>query len=143
MTPLAATLGDIKGWYWTCAFGGTLCTILALPMMIAGDFGGVTAAWIMISGCLPVVSTFWILNAPLLATSVFPVDYRSRGTSLVLATAAGIAGFLPLVLEAIPSTYAQGSVLTIIAGLGTVGIIWVRVQAKRGNVDIYQRPELF
>ena len=143
MTPLAATLGDIKGWYWTCAFGGTLCTILALPMMIAGDFGGVTAAWIMISGCLPVVSTFWILNAPLLATSVFPVDYRSRGTSLVLATAAGIAGFLPLVLEAIPSTYAQGSVLTIIAGLGTVGIIWVRIQAKRGNVNIYQRPELF
>ncbi len=143
MTPIAATLGDIKGWFWTCAFGGALCTILALPMMIAGDFGGVTAAWIMISGCLPVVSTFWILNAPLLATSIFPVDYRSRGTSLVLATAAGIAGFLPLLLEEIPSTYAQGSVLTIIAGLGTIGIIWVRTQAKRGHVNIYQRPELF
>ena len=39
MTPIAATLGDIKGWFWTCAFGGSLCTILALPMMIAGDFG--------------------------------------------------------------------------------------------------------
>ena len=143
MTPFAATLGDIKGWYWTCAFGGTLCTILALPMMIAGDFGGMTVAWIMISGCLPVVSSFWILNAPLLATSVFPVDYRSRGTSLVLATAAGIAGFLPLLLEQISSTYAQGSVLTIVAGLGTIGIIWVRNQAKRGNVNIYQRPELF
>lgn len=143
MTPFAATLGDIKGWFWTCAFGGSLCTFLALPMMIAGDFGGVTAAWIMISGCLPVVSTFWILNAPLLATSIFPVDYRSRGTSLVLATAAGIAGFLPLVLEEIPNSYAQGSVLTIIAGLGTIGIIWIRTQAKRGYVNIYQRPELF
>ena len=143
MTPIAATLGDIKGWFWTCAFGGSLCTILALPMMIAGDFGGVTAAWIMISGCLPIVSTFWILNAPLLATSIFPVEYRSRGTSLVLATAAGIAGFLPLLLEEISNTYAQGSVLTIIAGLGTIGIIWVRTQAKRGHVNIYQRPELF
>ena len=143
MTPLAATLGDIKGWFWTCAFGGTLCTILALPIMVAGDFGGVAAAWIMISVCLPVVSTFWILNAPLLATSVFPVDYRSRGTSMVLATAAGIAGFLPLALEEISNTYIQGSVLTIIAGLGTIGIIWVRNQAKRGNVNIYQRPELF
>lgn len=143
MTPIAATLGDIKGWFWTCAFGGSLCTILALPMMIAGDFGGVTAAWIMISGCFPIVSTFWILNAPLLATSIFPVEYRSRGTSLVLATAAGIAGFLPLLLEEISNTYAQGSVLTIIAGLGTIGIIWVRTQAKRGHVNIYQRPELF
>eukprot|EP00535_Pseudo-nitzschia_heimii_P000442 CAMPEP_0197188934 /NCGR_PEP_ID=MMETSP1423-20130617/18817_1 /TAXON_ID=476441 /ORGANISM="Pseudo-nitzschia heimii, Strain UNC1101" /LENGTH=477 /DNA_ID=CAMNT_0042640923 /DNA_START=146 /DNA_END=1576 /DNA_ORIENTATION=- len=45
MTPVAATLGDIKGWHWTCAFGGTLCTVLALPMMVAGDFGGVTTAW--------------------------------------------------------------------------------------------------
>jgi len=143
MTPLAATLGDIKGWFWTCAFGGTLCTILALPMMVAGDFGGVAAAWITISVCLPVVSTFWILNAPLLATSVFPVDYRSQGTSMVLATAAGIAGFLPLALEEISNTYTQGFVLTIIAGLGTIGIIWVRNQAKRGNVNIYQRPELF
>eukprot|EP00531_Pseudo-nitzschia_arenysensis_P010236 CAMPEP_0116121684 /NCGR_PEP_ID=MMETSP0329-20121206/3826_1 /TAXON_ID=697910 /ORGANISM="Pseudo-nitzschia arenysensis, Strain B593" /LENGTH=429 /DNA_ID=CAMNT_0003615509 /DNA_START=636 /DNA_END=1925 /DNA_ORIENTATION=- len=143
MTPFAATLGDIKGWYWTCAFGGTLCTILALPMMVAGDFGGVTAAWIMISGCLPVVSTFWILNAPLLATSVFPVEYRSRGTSMVLATAAGMAGFLPLALEEISNTYIQGSVLTVIAALGTIGIIWVRNQAKRGNINIYQRPELF
>jgi MFS family permease len=143
MTPFAATLGDIKGWHWTCAFGGTLCTILALPMMVAGNFGGVAAAWITVSGCLPLVSTFWILNAPLLATSVFPVDCRSRGTSMVLATAAGIAGFLPLVLEEIPNTYAQGGVLTIIAALGTIGIIWVRHQAKVGNVRIYQRPELF
>lgn len=143
MTPFAATLGDIKGWYWTCAFGGTLCTILALPMMVAGDIGGITAAWIMISGCLPVVSTFWILNAPLLATSIFPVGYRSRGTSMVLATAAGIAGFLPLALEEISNTYIQGSVLAVIAALGTIGIIWVRYQAKRGNINIYQRPELF
>jgi hypothetical protein len=62
---------------------------------------------------------------------------------MVLATAAGIAGFLPLVLEEIPNTYAQGGVLTIIAALGTIGIIWVRHQAKVGNVRIYQRPELF
>ena len=143
MTPFAAALGDIKGWYWTCAFGGTLCTILALPMMVAGNFGGVAVAWIIISGCLPIVSTFWILNAPLMATSIFPVECRSRGTSLVLATASGIAGFLPLVLEEIPNTYAQGGVLTIIAALGTIGIIWVRAQATRGNVNIYQRPELF
>ena len=143
MTPFAATLGDIKGWYWTCAFGGTLCTILALPMMVAGNFGGVAVAWIIISGCLPIVSTFWILNAPLMATSIFPVECRSRGTSLVLATASGIAGFLPLVLEEIPNTYAQGGVLTIIAALGTIGIMWVRAQAKSGNVNIYQRPELF
>jgi len=143
MTPFAATLGDIKGSHWTCAFGGTLCTIFALPMMVAGNFGGVAAAWIMVSGCLPIVSTFWILNAPLLATSVFPVDCRSRGTSLVLATAAGFAGFLPFVLEEIPNTYAQGCILTVISALGTMGIIWVRNQAKRGNVNIYQRPELF
>jgi len=143
MTPLAAMLGDIKGWFWTCAFGGTLCTVLALPMMVVGNFGGVTAAWILVSGCLPVVSTFWILNAPLLATSVFSVEYRSRGTSLVLAAAAGIQGFLPLVLEEIPNAYAQGCVLTAIAGLGTIGILWVRNQARRGKVIIYQRPELY
>lgn len=143
MTPFAATLGDIMGWHWTCAFGGALCTILALPMMVAGNFGGVTVAWIMVSACLPIVSTFWILNAPLLATSVFPIDCRSRGTSLVLATAAGIAGFLPLLLEEIGNIYTQGCVLTIIAALGTIGIIWIRNHAKRGNVIIYQRPELF
>ena len=143
MTPVASTLGDIKGWHWTCAFGGTLCTFFALPMMVAGDLGGVITAWILVSGCLPIVSTFWILNAPLLATSVFPVECRSRWTSLVLATAAGIAGFLPLLLEEIPSTYVQGCVLTIIAALGTIGIIWVRNQANMGNITIYQRPELF
>ena len=143
MTPFAAALGDIKGWFWTSAFGGTLCTILALPMMVAGNFGGATAAWILVSGCLPIVSTFWILNAPLLATSVFPVDCRSRGTSLVLATAAGIQGFLPLVLEEIPNAYVQGGVLMVIAALGTIGIIWVRNQARRGRVIIYQRPELY
>jgi len=143
MTPFAAALGDIKGWFWTCAFGGTCCTILALPMMVFGNFGGATAAWILVSGCLPIVSTFWILNAPLLATSVFPIDCRSRGTSLVLATAAGIQGFLPLVLEEIPNAYAQGGVLMVIAALGTIGIIWVRIQARRGRVIIYQRPELY
>lgn len=143
MTPFAATLGDIKGWHWTCAFGGTLCTVLALPMMIAGNFGGEAAAWIIVSGFFPIVSSFWILNAPLLVTSVFPVECRSRGTSMVLATAAGIAGFLPLMLEEIPNAYAQGFILTIIAALGTIGIIWIRNQAKRGNVKIYQRPELF
>mmetsp|Transcript_196 Transcript_196/g.402 ORF Transcript_196/g.402 Transcript_196/m.402 type:complete len:333 (-) Transcript_196:110-1108(-) len=143
MTPFAAAMGDVKGWYWTCAFGGTLCTILALPMMAAGNFGGVAGAWILVSGCLPVTSTFWILNAPLLATSVFPVGCRSRGSSLVLATAAGMAGFLPLVLEEIPNTYAQGCVLMVIAALGTIGILWVRNRAKNGNVIIYQRPELF
>ena len=143
MTPFAAILGDIKGWYWACAFGGTLCTILALPMMVVGNFGGVAAAWILVSGCLPIVSTFWILNAPLLATSAFSVDCRSRGTSLVLATATGIAGFLPLVLEEIPNAFAQGGVLTVIAALGTIGILWIRNRAKNGNVIIYQRPELY
>eukprot|EP00536_Pseudo-nitzschia_multiseries_P005232 jgi/Psemu1/323806/estExt_fgenesh1_pg.C_950030 len=143
MTPLAAMLGDIKGWFWTCVFGGTLCTVLALPTMVVGNFGGVAAVWFLVSGCLPVVSTFWILNAPLLATSVFPVEYRSRGTSLVLATAAGIQGFLPLVLEEIPNAYAQGCVLTAIAALGTIGILWVRNEARRGKVVIYQRPELY
>lgn len=143
MTPFAATLGDIKGWFWTCAFGGILCTILAMPMMLAGNFGGLAAAWFLVSGCLPIVSTFWILNAPLLATSIFPVECRSRWTSLVLATAAAIQGFLPLLLEEISNAYLQGGVLMTIAAFGTVGIIWVRNQAARGNVIIYQRPELY
>ena len=53
---------------------------------------------------------------------------------MVLATAAGMAGFLPLALEEISNTYIQGSVLTVIVALGTIGIIWVRNQAKRGNI---------
>lgn len=143
MTPFAAVLADIKGWFWTCAFGGTLCTVLALPMMAAGNYGGVTVSWVLVSGCLPVVSTFWILNAPLMATSIFPVSCRSQWTSMVLATAAAIQGFLPLVLEKIPNVYIQGGVLMAIAALGTMGVIWVRGQAKRGRVIIYQRPELY
>ena len=143
MTPFAAFVGDVKGFYWASAFGGILCTILALPILLIGQYGGVASAWIMISVLLPIVSTFWILNAPLMASSIFPVDVRSRGTSMVLATAAAFAGFLPLVLEEIPNTYWQGGTLTIIAALGTVGIVWVRQQCKRGNIIIYQRPELY
>ena len=143
MTPFAAFVGDVKGFYWASAFGGILCTILALPILLIGRYGGVASAWIMISVLLPIISTFWILNAPLMASSIFPVDVRSRGTSMVLATAAAFAGFLPLVLEEIPNTYWQGGTLTIIAALGTVGIIWVRQQCKRGNIIIYQRPELY
>lgn len=89
------------------------------------------------------MSTFWILNAPLLATSVFPVEVRSRWTSMIMATAAATQGFLPLILDEIASTYVQAGVLTSIAALGTAGIIWVRGQAKSGKVAIYQRPELF
>jgi MFS family permease len=143
MTPFAATMADIKGWYWTSAFGGTLCTILALPMMVAGNFGGVTVAWILVSGCLPIVSTFWILNGPLLATSVFDVEHRSRNTSMVLATSAALAGFFPLVMEEIPDVYAQGGVLTFVAAFGTIGILWIKNRAKKGKVIIYQRPELY
>lgn len=143
MTPFAATMADIKGWYWTSAFGGTLCTILALPMMVAGNFGGVTVAWILVSGCLPIVSTFWILNGPLLATSVFDVEHRSRNTSMVLAISAALAGFFPLIMEVIPNVYAQGGVLTFVAAFGTIGIIWIKNRAKKGKVIIYQRPELY
>jgi len=93
--------------------------------------------------CLPVVSTFWILNGPLLATSVFDVEHRSRGTSLVLATSAAFAGFFPLVMNEIPNIYVKGGVLTVIATFGTIGLLWIRNRAKRGKVIIYQRPELF
>lgn len=143
MTPFAAILADIKGWYWTCAFGGTLCTILALPMMVAGQFGGVAVAWILVAAFLPIVSTFWISNAPLLATCLFPAEHRSRGTSLVLSIAAAFGGFFPLLLNVIRSTYAKGAVLAVVAGFGTVGIFWIKNIAKKGKVMIYQRPELY
>jgi len=53
ITPLAAMVADIKGCYWTCAFGGTLCSVLALPMMLAlNSGGGVIVAWILVSGAL-------------------------------------------------------------------------------------------
>jgi len=52
MTPLAAMVADIKGCYWTCALGGTLCSVLALPMMLALNSGGVIVAWMLVSGKL-------------------------------------------------------------------------------------------
>ena len=143
MTPFAAITADIKGWFWTCAFGGALCTVLAVPMMAAGILGGVPAVWVLVSIVLPFVSTFWILNAPLLATSVFSVERRSQGTSMVLAVSAAMAGFFPLLMDLIPNIYTKGGVLAIIAFFGTIGILWIRNRAKRGKIIIYQRPELY
>ena len=115
----AAITADIKGWFWTCAFGGALCTVLAVPMMAAGILGGVPAVWILVSILLPIVSTFWILNAPLLATSVFSVERRSQGTSMVLAMSAAMAGFFPLLMDFIPNIYVKGVVLAVVAAFGT------------------------
>lgn len=85
----------------------------------------------------------WILNAPLLATSIFPVETRSKGTSLVMATAAAISGFFPLALNEITNVYASGVVLAVVAALASCGILWVRGQARADKLSIYQRPELF
>lgn len=143
MTPFAAFTADIKGWYWTSAFGGALCTVLAVPMMAAGVIGGVPVVWIFVSFLLPIVSTFWITNAPLLATSVFSVERRSQGTSMVLAMSAAMAGFFPLLMDFIPNIYVKGAVLAVVAAFGTIGILWIRNRAKSGKVIIYQRPELY
>ncbi|EOD30971.1 hypothetical protein EMIHUDRAFT_99249 [Emiliania huxleyi CCMP1516] len=125
MTPLAALLADLRGWYGACAFGGIMCSVLALPMMTASEFGGVISTWMLISVAFPIVSTVWILNAPLLATSIFPVETRSKGTSLVMATAAAISGFFPLALNEITNVYASGVVLAVVAALASCGILWL------------------
>ncbi|KAL7548888.1 hypothetical protein ACHAWF_012163 [Thalassiosira exigua] len=145
MTPFAALLGDTAGFFLACGIGGFLCAILAIPMMAANDLGGgsPTLVWVLACIVFPVVSTTWILNAPLLATSIFPVETRSRGTSLVLAMGTAVAGFFPLILNEVQGIYASGSILAIIAGLGAVVILWIRHCAQAGRVQIYQRKELF
>ena len=116
-------------WFWTCAFGGTLCTTLAMPMMMSGtgcgDNCSVYISWLLVSLYLPVVSTFWILNAPLLATSTESLDKRAVGCSCCHA---GISG--ACIAYMIPNELGKGSLLTAIAVLGTIGIVWVHSQAS-------------
>ena len=173
MTPFAALLGDIYGWFGACSIGGILCTLLAIPMMSLNQFIGLcngndnadresssngdVLLWILISGIFPFVSTIWILNAPLLATSIFPTETRSQGTSLVMAMGTAVAGFFPLLLNQMDgssssnssngnsasSMYTSGIVLASVAALGTISILWIRSRAHIGRIQIYQRVELF
>ena len=144
MTLPAAWISDIKGWFGTAALGGVLCSVLAVPMMAASQLGGIQVAWALVAVIEPAVATLWILTAPLLATSIFPVETRSKWTSMVMATGVAVAGFFPLLLDQLSTGfYLSGNVLALVAALGACGILWIRSRAKKGQVQIYQRPELY
>ena len=143
MTLPAAWMGDVKGWFWTAALGGVLCAVLAVPMMAASRLGGLHVAWALVAIVEPAVATLWILTAPLLATCIFPVSIRSKWTSMVMATGVAAAGFFPLLLDLLDGIYVSGYVLAVVAALGAACILWIRDRAKKGRVEIYQRPDLY
>jgi hypothetical protein len=185
MTPIAAGLADVFGAFAVCAASGLGCAILAIPLMAMTTNATTAAAaaaptttnisatfhvWmVVVAGVLPMVSTLWISNAPLLATSIFPQRHRSQGTSLVMATGTALAGFFPLLLNQIlqpllmvdegstsedtrsnpiagsssAGAYTCGVVLAMVAALAALAIFWIRRRAQTGAVIIYQRPQLF
>ena len=157
MTPFAAGAADVYGWFAVCGASGIGCAFLAVPLMAASTMAGsTTMVWFLVAGILPGISTFWILNAPLLATSIFPAHRRSEGTSLVMAMGTALAGFFPLLLNQIEhylagddgisstrASYSCGAVLAVIAVLAATAILWIRRWALQGKIPIYQRPYLF
>lgn len=157
MSPFAAAMADIFGWFAVCGVSGIGCAIIAVPVMAASQSR--LLVWILVAGVLPFISTFWILNAPLLATSIFPKHYRSQGTSSVMAMGTALAGFFPLLLHQINEaadddsdatgtstrthpSYSCGWILAIDAALAAAAIFWILGRAKAKQVIIYQRPDL-
>lgn len=84
---------------------------------------------------------YLLTNSILLLLPRIYIHTRTHAICFSLSTTQG--GFFPLLLNIIPSTYAKGAVLAVVAGFGTVGILWIKNRAKKGKVMIYQRPELY
>jgi hypothetical protein len=150
LTPFAAALADFYGWFTVCGISGVACAFVAIPIM-STRHPSLFQIWWLVAGVLPLVSTPWIMNAPLMATSIFPRDCRSQRTSLVMALGTALAGFFPLVLHQIETTtstgnsggdYRSGVILAMIAGMAATAIFWIRRHARQGRIIIYQRPEL-
>ena len=147
-TPFAAALADIYGWFTVCGISGLACAIVAVPIM-SSHHTTPSQVWWLVSGVLPLVSTPWIVNAPLLVTCIFPKACRSQRTSLIMALGTSIAGFFPLVLHQIEATRTQNSgdcwsgvILAVIAAMAAAAIFWIREQARRGRIVIHQRSDL-
>ena len=146
-TPFAAALADIYGWFKVCGISGLACAFVAVPIMSTRHTSP-SQVWWLVAGLLPLVSTPWIMNAPLLATCIFPKERRSQRTSLIMALGTAIAGFFPLVLHQIEarakrsSNNWSGVILAVIAAMAAAAIFWIRRQAHNGRIVIYQRSDL-
>lgn len=132
-----------------CRISGTACALVAVPIMGNQNLS-TSQVWWLVAFVLPLVSTTWIVNAPLMVTSIFPAECQSQGTSLIMAFGTALAGFFPLLLhqsevsdkEGIGGDYRSGILLAFIAGTTVGAIYWIGRKAIQGRIVIYQRPDL-